>query len=334
VLSSRLIFAAVAAIVVGALTPSFRQPTITIAQVDGKTSVRAQHLTGRVTVALVPSAPHIGRIILYYDASYARGRAMSDRFADGFATHETVALRYRHYDAVVDRVDADGLARLLRGSARGTCLFVPGGILPDTVRSVGRDALRGWLERGGTVVWAGTPFDAYYSLRGAPNDPGPVRGPDTSVWPALYSASGPLRTAPDIHSPPLKFGTLEAPGHAATGVVFNVTTFSVDSERLSRAGGLAIGYIDDLGESSVSVLPVGQGRVVIFADTTDNELTAAADIAQIIVTGAWFDPRALSVAAVLEPGDQEALVAVPKGEHIFSFGEAPYYFPFDDQTRP
>lgn len=327
-LDARWLFAACALIAIGALVPSPVRPQISILR-NGETAViRAEHLTGPVTIAIVPAAPHISRVYEYFDPAYARGRAMSDRFAAGFSTHFTIALAYRHYDARVERVDADGLARVLHGQAHGTCLYVPGGILPDRVRSNGRDDLRDWLRRGGLVIWAGAPFDAYYSPRGTADVPGEVRGPDTSVWPRLYAASGPLRTVPDIHSPPLQFGTIEAPGRAASGVTFNLTTFGVDANRLSRAGGRAIGYIDDLGDSSVSVLPLGAGRAVIFGDADENELTAAQDIAQIILTGAWFDPRASRVGARIGPGDAQTTIVVPDGMHLFAFGDPPYYFPF------
>ena len=329
-LDARRLFAVCIAIALAALVPPARAPRVGIAANGSIAAVHAEHLSAPVTVAVVPDAPHVDSIYEYFDPAYARGRAMSDRFAAGFATHLTVALAYRHYSARVERVDAAGLARVLGGRARGECVFVPGGILPDAVRSKGRDALRNWLSRGGLVVWAGAPFDAYYSVRGTADVPGGVRGPDTTPWALLYGAAGPLRTVPDIHSPPLYFGTVEAPKRAAIGLMFNLTTFPVDAQRLSKVGGSAIGYVDESGRSSISVFPVSAGRVVTFGDAVDNELIAAQEIAQIFLTGAWYEPRALSVGAHLETSSADTTIPVPNGKHLVVFGAPPYYFPFDN----
>src|SRR5690242_4936974 len=73
-LDARWLFVACAIIVAGGLAPSPGRPTVTIAATDDRAvAVRAAHLSGPVTIAVVPDAPHIGVIDEYDDASFARG---------------------------------------------------------------------------------------------------------------------------------------------------------------------------------------------------------------------------------------------------------------------
>ena len=316
------------AAVIGALWQWYPRPSIVLHHDGSSTSVTISHTGGPVIVDAVPMAPRLWRVITYDDPRFARGRGMSDRFANGLAGHVRAALAYRGIDVDVYRVDALGLDNWLLADPRGVCVVIPGGILPDGVRSPGRDALHRFVVKGGLVIWAGAPFDAFYSSMGTGGAPPTIHGPDVSAWPQLFAPRGPIFANADPRSPQLRFAARAAPLQAATGLTFTATTFSVDARRLTSAGGSALAYIDDRGDSSVSELPIGRGRVVIFGDAFDGELQAAAAIAQVIATGAWFDPRGLHVAAVVDASHPDAAVALPRGTHAFAFGAAPYYFPF------
>ncbi len=321
-------FAVALACVALALVPAAPETVSIATSSPSSAAVRASHATGPIVVSAVPDAPDVARLVLYYDPRYARGRAMSERFAAGFVPHMRAALAERSYVARVDEVDADGLRALLTAPARGTCLFIAGGFLPVDVRSRGRDDFAAWLRRGGCAIWMGTPFDAYFALRGTASEPGGFDGPDISAWPELYGAGGPLRTAAHLLSQTQTYGATPSAVHDAIALTFDSTTFAVDARALERIGGTPIGYIDDAGRSSVSVVPLVAGRAIIFGDAEPNELSAAQELAQIIATGAWYDPRSLLVAGRLDPQDEVLRVRLPSHHHAFAFGAPPYYSPW------
>ncbi|MFI5388529.1 MAG: hypothetical protein ACHQY2_02330 [Candidatus Eremiobacterales bacterium] len=326
--SAWLLVACIAAVIAGVL-PSTSAPAVMVIDARSATAVSAAHLpAGSVlTVDAVPSVS-LERVFEYDDSRYARGRGMSDRFANGLPIHLKAALAYRGIDARIGRVDADGLRQVLSGAAQGVCVIVPGGILPGTVRTKGRDAMRSFLMRGGTVIWAGAPFDLFYSTRGVDGTSTPVSAADPTAWPQLYSSSGPLDAHDRVDSPPLHHGTIEAPLDRATGLTYDATPFDVDARRLGAIGGAPLAYIDSVDDSSVSQLPIGRGRVVIFGDAFADEMDAAREIAQVVATGAWFAPRDVRVVASLDSSRIRASIDVPRGHHVFAFGEAPFYFPF------
>jgi len=318
----------IAAVIVGVM-PSPKAPAVSVIRGRSATSVATMHLPAGsiVTVDAVPSV-FLEHFFEYDDSRYARGRGMSDRFAHGLPVHLAAALAYRGIDATTARVDADGLLHIFGGPGRGVCVIVPGGILPGTVRAKGRDAMRSFLMRGGTVIWAGAPFDLFFSTRGGDPAAPLVSAADPSSWPRLYSRSGPLDARDRVDSPPLRHGTLEARLDRATGLTYDATTFHVDARRLAAVGGSPLAYIDADDDSSVSQLPIGRGRVVIFGDAFADEMDAAREIAQVVATGAWFAPREVRVVASLDSSRPRASIDVPSGHHLFAFGEAPFYFPF------
>jgi hypothetical protein len=325
-----IILAACIAIVVGAALPSPSAPTAAVIDGPPTASIAVSHLPQGdvVTVDAIPREPPLRTFFEYDDPRYVRGRGMSDRFADGLTVHLKAALAYRGVDATVSRVDAAGLRAVLERSASGVCVVVPGGILPSTVRRVGVDELHSFLTRGGTVIWAGAPFDLYYSMEGALDAPPSLSHADPSSWPRLYARTGPLDARDVLSSPPLRYGAIVAQLDRATGLTFDATTFHVDARRLLAIGGSPLAYVDESGDSSVSELPIGRGRVVIFGDAFPDELDAARQIAQTVATGAWFAPRRIRVVATLGPATPTKSIEVPSGTRLFAFGEPPFYFPF------
>ena len=325
-----IVVAVCAAITAAAALPSPSAPTVKVVDGPSTTSIAVSRLARGdvVTVDAVPRAPALRAFFEYDDTRYVRGRGMSDRFANGFPDHLKMALLYRGIDATVERVDADGLREVFDRPAAGVCVIVPGGILPTTVRRNGEDALRSFLLRGGTLVWAGAPFDLFYSTEGRDGKPPILSSADPSSWPRLYDRNGPLDARDGLDSPPLRYGAVVSPLERATGLTYDVTTFHVDARRLGAIGGTPLAYVDASGDSSVSQLPVGRGRLVIFGDAFADELDASRQIAQVVATEAWFAPRGIRVVAMLGSTPSRMSVDVPKTSGVFAFGEPPFYFPF------
>jgi len=324
-----IIVAACIVIGAGAVLPSPSASSITV--VDGQsTTIALSHVPfgDAVTVDAVPRTPSLRTFFVYDDPRYVRGRGMSDRFANGLPVHLKVALAYRGLNATVALVDADGLRAVLGRATPGVCVIVPGGILPSTVRRDGDDELRSFIVRGGTIIWAGAPFDLFYSTQSQGDAPPRLSQADPSSWPRLYARTGPLDARDVLASPPLRYGTTASPLDRATGLTFDATTFHVDARRLMAISGATLAYVDASGDSSVSQLPLGKGRVVIFGDAFPDELDAARQIAQVVASGAWFEPRRLRVVATLASQTSQKSIDIPNDSRVFAFGEPPFYFPF------
>ena len=256
--------------------------------------------------------PSISEAFLYDDESYIRGRGGSRAFAASFAAHFADETKRRQNMPVNLRVvDADELRKLLSGGTSGKALLILEGFLPDTVRGPHFDLLKRWLRSGGLVFWAGAPFDAYYSTRTSPRGPGHVVGPDYEPWRKLYGPGSLAAFAKvsDPWSPPLGVGTSIAQYWSVNRLDFSRTTFPVKVGALEADGGTPLGFVSEQGFSSISQLPIGKGRLVVFGDAAWNEIDAAHAVVQILYTGSWYEPRDIR-SSVVEVGRVPRLYAV------------------------
>jgi hypothetical protein len=303
--------------------PSAPQVRMRAVSRNGPALVETSGYTGTVSVVTSPSIARFDDIAYFWDARYAHGHGESDRFAHGFLDHLDDALLSRAYRAHTRVVNARDLRALLAAPPGRTCLLVLGGILPDTVRSSARDALRSWLLAGGTVIWAGMPFDAVYSdgrgLRAAVFT-------DYTKWSRLYRVGGGLLVPSSIFAPDAAFATEESRGWRAMRAPYVRTTFGVYPERLPD--GFAIGYTALDGRSSVTVFSPGKGHVVLFAEGIEDESFAAEDVAQILFTNLWADRRVPDVTDVAARAEGAFAELPPGTRYAAAFGWGEHDGPF------
>ncbi len=269
-------------------------PRFTVAAFANRAAIGAVGFSGTAYACTVSQAsPRISEIDAYFDLRYPSLRGVSATFANGFGAHFVDALQRKHVAVAFDVVDADRLRSLLMQPPRGRAIFVLGGALPETVRSQGHDLLKAWVLSGGTVFWAGGPFDLVWSRRNPASRSVAYGGPDPDMWPMLYSTHGDTIFARDqnVFFPPVTYGRrVDARWHVL-GVDFSRTTLPLNSGPLLHAGGHILGAIDSNFNSSVSTMPLGRGTLVFFADAFDDEIVAADTLTQLLLCDAW-SPRA------------------------------------------
>lgn len=317
-----------------ALVPLARIPQGIALRIEGhgrRAVIVSSGYSGNVYAAVASArTPQFSEIDAYFDKAYASLRGVTPQFAGGFATHLQEDLARRGEPVPVKVLDAAGLRRLLSGNRHGVALMVLGGVLPDTVRSERDDLLKSWLLGGGTVFWAGGPFDLMYAPPNAPNPAAAYEGPDYSRWRGLYGARSLFPRSVNVFAPPVVHAATPSKNWAIARIDFDRTTFALNSGPLVRRGGAPLAYIDARYNSSVSTLPLGAGRLVFFADAFNDEIHAAEVVAQLIYTSAWYDPSGVRAfgGTLAASGAPMTLTALHGGDRLRVFGGDPDYEPF------
>jgi hypothetical protein len=289
-------------------------------------AVAADAYSGHVTVVLssLTTAERVKQNVYFYrDDHYPTGRGEGQRFVHGFSNHLNDDLFQRGYAGRAIDVGAKGLRTVLLDDPSRGCVLVLGGILPATVRDATHDLLKDYIERGGLVIWAGGPFDALYAGAGA-------NGPETadfSKWPQLFG-SGVMEPLGDVRSPSLRFGLVPGTEWTAARIPFDVTTFGVVPARFRGPQPAQLGFVDNVGNSSVTAFALGRGHAVVFADGFDDEIVAADYVAQVLSTGAWAGPAGTQ-ALGFKLGDAPLHFDVgSKVRSLFAFGWTAHDAPF------
>jgi hypothetical protein len=247
-------------------------------------------------------------VFIYYDAAYpSLGNEPSGWI--GIADHLPAELSLRGYSGPVQTVNATGLRRVLTQNFT-SILVIPSGVFPSTVQNSTQGLVHDWLTSGGVLVWMGGPF-GYYS------------------GPAIDRILNPMTTNMSIASEPqqqilgYQFGTpalngtiriadLKTRFSSALNLTYSDVWTAPTLGALRLLGGVAIGHTQnssDTSRSSISLIPVGLGRILIFGGPVGNLLTAdgedviAHDIAQVLSLGDLaFTPQIQYSTFDLSPG--------------------------------
>jgi hypothetical protein len=100
------------------------------------------------------NARPVDRLYVYYDESYAT-YGVTHAMQNTFIEQTTVELRLRGFKNI-ERVNAIELGDIVSGThVPGDAILITSGVLPDTVYTDQRDDIFGWVNRGGTLYWAG-----------------------------------------------------------------------------------------------------------------------------------------------------------------------------------
>jgi hypothetical protein len=285
------------ALCAGTLSPLPVAPRLDITGDTGRAIISAHGFSGEAYACALPrSTPHVTQIDAYFDPRYPNLRGVSATFEAGFGAHFIDALQRKKIDASFAIVDAERLPSFLKQPPNGRALLVLGGVLPATVRAQGYDLLKPWVLAGGTIFWAGGPFDLIWSRKHPASETVAYGGPDPQMWPTLYSTHGDtiFARAQNIFAPPVTFGTRTDPRWHLPAIEFVRTTLPLNSGPLLHGGGRILGSIDAHLNSSISSLPVGNGTLVFFADAFDDEISASDVLSQLLLCSTW-SPRAHAV---------------------------------------
>jgi hypothetical protein len=258
------------------------------AYVGGATDLRlrATPAPGQETMRLVTfpvlRPPEQPEVRVFVDPRYP-GPDSTARGVLGVLDHVRAELRVRQDTRPVSAVDVGGLEATLRdvAAAHGMILVMMTGSWPAEVFSRDLDLVSPWIGAGGTLVWGGDEI-GYYSVHQSvnfdPRDPASLRD------------GGPSRLlGADVVDPGKvtgRNGDTPTDLARALNLEFQSTAVGVLIDPLTAAGGRVLGFTG-AGYSSISVLPVGRGRVVIFAGDTYNEIPIAHDLSLLLLSGVF-----------------------------------------------
>jgi hypothetical protein len=177
-----------------------------------------------------------------------------------------------------------------------TAIVVASGVLPPTVWTSSRDAVRPWVEAGGTLVFAGNAPGDYEVQDGTKLVKTPTDGNTTPSLLGAHRATSRLGWAILSRTPTPAARALElmSPGlHAAPEITM-----------VSDLGGRLLGYTGD-GAVSIATVPAGKGTFILFGGMVLGPQTSY-DIAQILTSGIYL-ARGQPAFVTLPPGGKAVL---------------------------
>jgi GPI transamidase subunit PIG-U len=257
-------------------------------------SITAGNFPLQINLVAVPiaSVQKDRPVFIYYDPMFpAFGN--EQRGWIGVLDHLPAELSLRGYAGEINTVNATQLRQVMTENLT-SIIVIPSGVFPSTVQNATGGLVGRWLRSGGTLVWMGGPFGLYSaSLL--------VRDQTLLPFSAIESISA------DSQEEILGYGLDTLPINGTSRIAEVTTRFSSALNLtysdvwtaptvglLNSIGGLAIGHVQnssDASRSSISVVPVGLGRVILFGGPVTNLLTAdgediiAHDTAQVLSLG-------------------------------------------------
>jgi hypothetical protein len=235
----------------------------------------------RLVAFPVLAPPARSNVLVFVDPRYP-GPDSSSRGVQGVYDHLSAELRVRGDSRSVVAADLDGLQAILadRANAAERIIVMMTGSWPASVYSRSVDQVTPWVRAGGTLIWGGDAI-GYYSVHAStifdPSDDASRRDPG----PPAFLGSDIVELGKQTGRNATQATTFAQ----ALDLQFSSTAVGVRTKKLEAAGGRALGYTAG-GYSSISELPVGQGRILMFSGDTYNEVPLAHDIAILLLTGA------------------------------------------------
>jgi hypothetical protein len=249
-------------------------------------------LDATVVVTPVRQVPNDLPVYVFYDPDYPTV-ATDWIFSAMLQGHLDAELRLRGYSQNTKFVNATELKNILINKTAGVLIIAAGGF-PSNVFSKDVNLVKPWIDSGGILVWFGF-YIGYYSL---------VKGmkKEDVTWDMpqnpqdngskMFGLDGffeyTTNDIPDV-------GTYSSPVCVALDVSYDLIQQAPLLQMVWAGNGLVLGKIGGSNtfrlRSSVSMVPVGLGKIILFGfflmqGMADNgpEL-AARDIAQILCSG-------------------------------------------------
>jgi hypothetical protein len=234
----------------------------------------------RLVAFPVLGPPARSDVVVFVDPRFP-GPDSTPRAVQGVYDHLSAELRVRGDPRSITAVDLAGLQATLAdwSTAPDRIIVMMTGSWPASLYSRSVDQVTPWVRAGGTLIWGGDAI-GYYSVHAStafdPSDDASRR----DLGPSAMLDS-------DIVQPTKQTGrngTVPTTLAQALDLQFSSTAVGVSTSGLVAAGGRALGYTGG-GFSSISELPVGQGRVLIFSGDTYDEVPLGHDIALLLLSG-------------------------------------------------
>ena len=249
-------------------------------------------LNATVVVTPVDQVPDDLPVYVFYDLDYPTV-ATDWIFSAMLQDHLDAELRLRGYSNDPKLVNATELENILVNNETAILIMASGGF-PSNVFSNEVNLVKPWIDSGGILVWFG--FDiGYYSLEKGMKEEditwNMTQNPQENGSKMLGLGGFFEYTTNDTPT----FGVYPSPLCSALDVTYDLIQQAPLLQMVWDADGLALGKIGGPNtfrlRSSVSMIPVGSGKIIIFgffltqSMADDGPELAARDIAQILCSG-------------------------------------------------
>jgi hypothetical protein len=262
---------------------------------DAKSSFAA-NLTASATVSnLVLTAPVL---YVYYDASYPSSWS-EPVWSFGLPQHLAAVLAGRGLFPSIVRLDASQLLGFLTSkTTTDSILFMPMGVIPDTVYNKTVNLLSPWIRAGGTLVWFGDTIGYYSGEANTPltfpssENPG-LAGVSEFVNVTLFGSSNEVYANQSVASHAYGFEY----DYGIAGHGLNVTV--LQSEGGEVLGGVAGNF------TNAARIPLGNGTIDYFSVPLSYDITGlSVSLVNMLQSGVLtgpFQPLA-TISTVLTAG--------------------------------
>ncbi|MGA8303750.1 MAG: hypothetical protein WA691_04055 [Thermoplasmata archaeon] len=259
------------------------------------TSTFPANVNATATVAAGGAPP--ADLYFYYDASYPSSWSYPV-WSFGLSYHVDAVLTARGLSPAIVTLDANQLRGFLTDPADArSILFMPTGVIPDTVYNLTTDLLAPWIRAGGTLVWFADTI-GYYS--GQPNTPLSNPNPSNPGWPgvaqfvnaSLFGSSALLyvNETPSSRAYNFNYG-------------FGIPAHGMYTRLVQAEGGEVLG--ETYGNyTNAARLPLGNGTIDYFSvpmEYDDTELSVS--LATMLQSGALTGPfQPVALQSFFVPG--------------------------------
>ena len=273
-------------------------------------------------------------VFIYYDSTFP-SLGNDARGWIGVLDHLPAELKLRGYTGQVQTVDAMGMRQLMLQDLVSV-IIVPSGVFPSTVQNATVGLVASWLRTGGVLVWMGGPFGFYSNPMTKNLDP-----LTTNMSIAITSQQNILGYR--LTEPPLngtsRIATINTRFSSALNLTYSDAWVAPTARLIRSLGGMTIGHLQsssDTSRSSLSIVPVGLGKIILFGGPVTNLLTAdgedviAHDAAQVLSLGDLMTNTDVEFATFSIPAAESIslsfaaafnVTSVPAGVVILGFSD-------------
>lgn len=229
-------------------------------------------------------------VFIYYDAGFpALGN--DPRGWIGIMDHLPVELSLRGYSGQIQTVNATGLQKVMAQNFT-SIVVIPSGVFPSSIQNSTQGIVYNWLKSGGVLVWMGGPFGFYSSTMASPTIDPLKANMSIALAPQEQILGRQLNTF--AINGTSRMANVNTEYASALNLTYSDVWTAPTLSTLRTVGGLAVGHTQnatDNSRSSISLIPVGLGRIILFGGPVSNVLTAdgedviAHDTAQLLSLG-------------------------------------------------
>jgi hypothetical protein len=250
-------------------------------------------LNATILIIPVTNAPKDLPVYVFYDKDYPTV-GTSWTLSQMLWEHLKTELFLRGYCGEVELANAEELNSLLSAKTPAI-LIIASGAFPSNIFSWSEDLVKPWLDSGGILIWFGW-FPGYYTV-----EKGQSQEEITWNMPQHLHEEGPKRLGLEdffefipIEMQPTTAELFEPPLSRILDIKYDFIQQAPLLYKVISVNGLILGKIGGPSQklrSSVSVIPIGAGKIIIFGYLLAGSLVlngpefAARDIAQILCSG-------------------------------------------------